>query len=432
MTLWVLGLNHQTAPLDMRERVAFAADRVPAALASVRALPNVSEAALLSTCNRTELYVIAEDTTALGAWLGDHAQGLDAYLYQHSDANAVRHLFRVATGLDSMVLGEPQILGQVKEAWVTARQNGALGNRLDRLFQQSFAVAKRARTDTRVGANPVSVASAAVRLAQNSFARLDESTVLLIGAGETIELAARHLSEGRVRRLLVANRTLSHAQELATRHGGFALPLAELDRHLAEADVVFSATASREPVLSHAQVAAALALRKRKPMLLFDLAVPRDIEADVAKLGDAYLYTIDDLERAVEDNRRSRREAAEAAEVIIDLQVARYIENLHASTRQEPLRRLRAQGEAARAEVLAKARLQLAQGRDPQEVLDFLASTLTNRLLHAPTAALREAALSGDAELARAVDKLFPATASTPPLLEQDLLINDPDAAPKT
>ena len=432
MTLWVLGLNHQTAPLDMRERVAFAADRVPAALASVRALPNVSEAALLSTCNRTELYVIAEDTIALGAWLGDHAQGLDAYLYQHSDANAVRHLFRVATGLDSMVLGEPQILGQVKEAWVTARQNGALGNRLDRLFQQSFAVAKRARTDTRVGANPVSVASAAVRLAQNSFARLDESTVLLIGAGETIELAARHLSEGRVRRLLVANRTLSHAQELATRHGGFALPLAELDRHLAEADVVFSATASREPVLSHAQVAAALALRKRKPMLLFDLAVPRDIEADVAKLGDAYLYTIDDLERAVEDNRRSRREAAEAAEVIIDLQVARYIENLHASTRQEPLRRLRAQGEAARAEVLAKARLQLAQGRDPQEVLDFLASTLTNRLLHAPTAALREAALSGDAELARAVDKLFPATASTPPLLEQDLLINDPDAAPKT
>ncbi len=420
MTLWVLGLNHQTAPLEMRERVAFAADRVPAALASVRALPNVSEAALLSTCNRTELYVIAEDTIALGAWLGSHAQGLDAYLYQHSDANAVRHLFRVATGLDSMVLGEPQILGQVKEAWVTARANGAIGNRLDRLFQQSFAVAKRARTDTRVGVNPVSVASAAVRLAQNSFARLDESTVLLIGAGETIELAARHLSEGRVRRLLIANRTLSHAQELATRHGGFALPLAELDRHLAEADVVFSATASRDPVLSHAQVAAALALRKRKPMLLFDLAVPRDIEAQVAKLGDAYLYTVDDLERAVEDNRRSRREAAEAAEVIIDLQVARYIENLHASTRQEPLRRLRAQGEAARAEVLAKARLQLAQGRDPQEVLDFLASTLTNRLLHAPTAALREAALSGDAELARAVDRLFPATASTPPLLEQD------------
>ena len=211
MTLWVLGLNHQTAPVNLRERVAFDAAALPAALASLRGLAKVSEAALLSTCNRTELYAIAEDGKALGDWLATHADGLDAYLYRHSDADAVRHLFRVATGLDSMVLGEPQILGQVKEAWVAAREHGALGNRLDRLFQQTFAVAKRARTDTRVGANPVSVASTAVRLAQNSFARLDDSTVLLIGAGETIELAARHLSEGKVRRLLIANRTLSHA-----------------------------------------------------------------------------------------------------------------------------------------------------------------------------------------------------------------------------
>jgi len=430
MTLWVLGLNHQTAPLDMRERVAFASDSLPAALASLRALPQVSEAALLSTCNRTELYAIADDTAALSGWLTDHADGLDAYLYQHSDANAVRHLFRVATGLDSMVLGEPQILGQVKEAWVAARAHGALGNRLDRLFQQTFAVAKRARTDTRVGANPVSVASAAVRLAQSSFARLDDSTVLLIGAGETIELAARHLSEGRVRRLLIANRTLAHAQELATRHGGYAFPLAELDRHLAEADVVFSATASREPVLSQSQVASALSLRKRKPMLLFDLAVPRDIEPGVAQLDDAYLYTVDDLERAVEDNRRGRREAAEAAEVIIELQVARFIENLHASSRQEPLKRLRAHGEAARSEVLAKAQQQLANGRDPAQVLEFLASTLTNRLLHPPTAALREAALSGDAELARAADKLFPATSAAGLPLDT-METHDPDAAPQ-
>ncbi|HLM54149.1 MAG TPA: glutamyl-tRNA reductase, partial [Pseudoxanthomonas sp.] len=344
MTLWVLGLNHQTAPLDLRERVAFAAERMPDALASLRALPEVAEAALLSTCNRTELYAIAEDTEALGRWLTDRAAGLEAYLYRHKDGDAVRHLFRVATGLDSMVLGEPQILGQVKDAWVAARANGALGNRLDRLFQQTFAVAKRARTDTRVGANPVSVASAAVRLAQNSFARLDDSTVLLVGAGETIELAARHLSEGRVRRLLIANRTLAHAQELATRHGGFALPLSEVDRHLSEADVVFSATASREPVLSQAQVANALTLRKRKPMLLFDLAVPRDIDPGVAELEDAYLYTVDDLERAVEDNRRNRREAAEAAEAIIELQVARYLENLQASAHHEPLKRLRAHG----------------------------------------------------------------------------------------
>lgn len=426
MTLWVLGLNHQTAPVGLRERVAFDAAALPAALASLRALPTVSEAAVLSTCNRTELYAIAEDGQALSAWLATHAEGLDGYLYRHSDADAVRHLFRVATGLDSMVLGEPQILGQVKEAWVAAREHGALGNGLDRLFQQTFAVAKRARTDTRVGANPVSVASTAVRLAQNSFARLDESTVLLIGAGETIELAARHLSEGKVRRLLIANRTLSHAQELATRHGGYALPLTELDRHLAEADVVFSATASREPVVTHAQVAAALARRKHKPMLLFDLAVPRDIEPGVAELDDAYLYTVDDLERAVEDNRRSRREAADAAEVIIELQVARYIENLHASSRQEPLKRLRAHGDAAREDVLAKARQQLANGRNAEEVLDFLAHTLTNRLLHPPTAALREAALSGDADLARAADKLFPAQAPYSHLKKED----DADPAP--
>ena len=426
MTLWVLGINHQTAPVDLRERVAFDAGNLPAALASLRALSEVSEAALLSPCNRTELYAIAPHSESLMRWLAMQAEGLDAYLYRHSDADAVRHLFRVATGLDSMVLGEPQILGQVKEAWVAARENGALGSRLDRLFQQTFAVAKRARTDTRVGANPVSVASTAVRLAQNSFARLDESTVLLVGAGETIELAARHLSEGKVRRLLIANRTLAHAQELATRHGGYALPLGELDRHLAEADVVFSATASREPVITRPLVATALGKRKHKPMLLFDLAVPRDIEPSVAELGDAYLYTVDDLERAVEDNRRGRREAADAAEAIIELQVARYIENLHASSRQEPLKRLRAHGESTRDDVLAKARQQLANGRDPEEILGFLAHTLTNRLLHPPTAALREAALSGDADLARAADKLVPAQAPYSHLKKDD----DADPAP--
>ena len=426
MTLWVLGLNHQTAPVDLRERVAFDAGTVPHALSSLRALPAVAEAALLSTCNRTELYAVAEDGDVLASWLATHADGLDGYLYRHRDADAVRHLFRVATGLDSMVLGEPQILGQVKDAWATAREHGALGNRLDRLFQQSFAVAKRARTDTRVGANPVSVASAAVRLAQNSFSRLSDSTVLLVGAGETIELAAKHLSEGRVRRLLVANRTLAHAQELATRHGGYALPLTELDRHLAEADVVFSATAAREPVVLQAQVAAALAKRKHKPMLLFDLAVPRDIESSVAELRDAYLYTVDDLERAVEDNRRGRREAADAAEAIIDVQVGRFMESLHAGSRTEPLKRLRALGESTREDVLAKARQQLANGREPEQVLEFLAHTLTNRLLHPPTAALREAALSGDGDLVRAADRLFPAQAPYSHSKKDD----DADAAP--
>lgn len=409
MTLWVLGLNHQTAPVELRERASFGGDALPQALASLRDTPQVAEAVLLSTCNRTELYAVAESGEALAQWLESHVGQLHGYLYQHADADAVRHLFRVATGLDSMVLGEPQILGQVKDAWATARDHGLLGQRLDRLFQQTFSVAKRARTDTRVGANPISVASTAVRLAQNSFARLEDSTVLLVGAGETIELAARHLSEGRVRRLLIANRTLAHAQELATRHGGVALPLTELERHLGEADVVFSATAAREPVITKAQIAAALRSRKHKPMLLFDLAVPRDIETGVGELQDAFLYTVDDLERAVEDNRRSRREAAAEAEAIIELQVSRFVETLQANAHQAPLRQLRAYGEATRVEMLDKARQQLAHGKSPEEVLELLAHGLTNRLLHPPTAALRAAALSGDTELTRAAERLFPA-----------------------
>lgn len=411
MSLIALGLNHRSAPVALRERVAFAGDAVPRALAELRGLPEVSEAALLSTCNRTELYAVASDGgESLARWLASRPEGggdLEAYLYRHTDADAVRHLFRVSAGLDSLVLGEPQILGQVKEAWVTARGAGALGSQLDRLFQHAFVTAKRARSETRIGNSPVSVASVAVRLAQESFARLEDSTVLLVGAGETIELAARHLAQARTGRLLVANRTLAHAQDLASRHGGVALPLAELDRHLAQADVVLSATASREPVITHAQVAAALQARRHRPMLLLDLAVPRDIEPEVARLKDAYLYTVDDLERSVQENRRNRREAAEAAEAIVELQVARYSEMLAAGPLNEPLRRLRAHGESARADALDKARRQLAAGHDPQEVVERLAHALTNRLLHAPTAAVREAARSGNLELASAIERIL-------------------------
>ena len=411
MSLIALGINHRSAPVALRERVAFAGDALPRALAELRQLPQVREAALLSTCNRTELYAVAgDDGQALADWLATRPEGggdLHAYLYRHHDAAAVRHLFRVATGLDSLVLGEPQILGQVKEAWATARGAGALGNQLDRLFQHAFVTAKRARSETRIGNSPVSVASVAVRLAQESFARLEESSVLLVGAGETIELAARHLAQARVKRLLVANRTLAHAQDLASRHGGVALPLEEIDRHLAQADVVFSATASRAPVLLAAQVEAALRARRHRPMLLLDLAVPRDIEPEVAGLKDAYLYTVDDLERSVEDNRQSRREAADAAESIVELQVARYAEALAAGPMNEPLRRLRAHGENARAEALEKARRQLAAGHDPETVIERLAHGLTNRLLHVPTAAVREAAASGNLELARAIERIL-------------------------
>ena len=411
MSIIALGINHRSAPIALRERVAFSGDALPLALTQMRALPAVREAALLSTCNRTELYAVADDEgEALIDWLANVPGGgsdLRSYLYHHQGSDAVRHLFRVATGLDSLVLGEPQILGQVKEAWTSARGAGALGSQLDRLFQQAFVTAKRARTETRIGNSPVSVASVAVRLAEESFARLEDSSVLLIGAGETIELAARHLAQAKVKRLMVANRTLAHAQELASRHGGVALPLVEIDRHLAQADVVFSATASREPVLQQHQVQAALKARRHRPMLLLDLAVPRDIAPDVAELKDAYLYTVDDLERSVEDNRRNRREAAEAAEAIVELQVARFSETQAISHLTGPLRRLRAHGENAREDVLERARRQLAAGQDPEQVIERLAHTLTNRLLHAPTAAVRETARSGNLELAHALDRIL-------------------------
>lgn len=414
--LFVLGINHQTAPVSLRERVAFSSETIPAALDSLRGLGGVREAALLSTCNRTEIYTVVDDGGhAVANWLARHPAGMDdlqAYLYRHADASAVRHLFRVATGLDSLVLGEPQILGQVKDAWATARAVGSLGSQLDSLFQHTFTTAKRARTDTRIGANPVSVASAAVRLAQESFARIEDSTVLLIGAGDTVELAARHLVQARVKRLLVGNRTLAHAQELASRHGGVAVPLDEIDRHLGEADIVLSATAARGAVLHRDQVATALSQRRHRPMLLLDLAVPRDIDPEVATLRDVYLYTVDDLERSIEDNRRSRQEAAAEAEAIVEVQVARFMETLLARSRTAPLKQLRAHGDAAKLDALAKARQQLASGEDPDAVLEFLAHTLTNRLLHAPTIALREAAITGNAELARAADKLFPAAGS--------------------
>ena len=421
MPLIALGLNHQTAPLALREKVAVDAAGLPDALASLRAEAGVEEAAVLSTCNRTEVYARVADgqESVLAAWLARHhglpVEALEAYLYLHSEGEAVRHLFRVAAGLDSMVLCEPQILGQVKEAWQAARTAHSLHNPLDRLFQQTFAVAKRVRTDTRVGAHPVSVAFAAVRLARQVFARLEDATVLLVGAGDTIELAARHLVDAKVQRLLVANRTLEHAQALASRHGGVALPLAEIGRHLPEADIVISATASRLPVLDKSQVAAALKLRRHRPMFLLDLAVPRDIAADVAELADVYLYTVDDLEQVIEGNRASRREAAQQAEAIIDIQVEHYLAWWRAQGRQDALKQLRAEGAHARDQLLAKAQEQLATGEDPEHVLQRLAHQLTNRLLHAPTTALRQAALDGDTELLRAAERLFQADDDSQP-----------------
>lgn len=419
MTLLALGLNHQTAPLAVRERLAIAPAALPVALRDLGARPGVAEVALLSTCNRTEVYCRVEHGAEHRpeSWLAEFAhlqpEHLHPHLYLHQNDAAVRHLFRVAVGLDSMILGEPQILGQVKQAWQAARSQGTLKATLDRLFQQTFAVAKRARSETRIGSQPVSVAFAAVRLAQQVFAQLDQASVLLVGAGDTIELAARHLTEHKVRQLLVANRTLAHAQDLAQRFGGEALPLAELDRHLARVDIVLSATASPAPVLDRGMVQSALRQRRHRPMFLLDLAVPRDIDPAVATLDDAFLYDVDALEQVIEENRRSRRAAATQAEAIIDLQVEHYLSWWRACDNQDALRRLRASGESTRDAVLARAEALLAQGKDPQQALEYLAHTLTNKLLHAPSVMLREAAQQGDRALLDSAVRLLGA-AETP------------------
>ncbi len=413
MSLLALGLNHQTAPLDLREKVAFAPEAMPEALSDLARQPGVNEALIISTCNRTELYVEIESGAEAVAqrWLFDHHQlnerRLDEFLYTHADNAAVRHLFRVATGLDSMVLGEPQILGQVKDAYQAARSAGTLRSSMERLLQQTFAVAKRVRTDTRIGANSVSVAFTAVRLAEKLFANLSEACVLLIGAGETIELAARHLAESRVRRLIIANRSLENAQALAANLGAYAISLSDLPQHLAEADIVISSTASREPILTRSMVENAIDARRRRPMFLVDLAVPRDVEASVSELEDVFLYTIDDLRRVIDENLRSRQAAAREAEALIDLQVEHYLAWRHALHEQNPLMHLRRDAENQRDAVLARARQLLANGRDPQQALEFLANTLTNKLLHAPSASLRDAALRGDTELLRAATRLF-------------------------
>jgi len=413
MALLALGLNHQTAPLDLREKVAFAPEAMPDALSDLARQPGVNEALIISTCNRTELYVEIDAGAEATAqrWLFEHhrlnERRLDEFLYTHSENAAVRHLFRVATGLDSMVLGEPQILGQVKDAYQAARSAGTLRSSMERLMQQTFAVAKRVRTDTRIGANPVSVAFTAVRLAEKLFANLNDACVLLIGAGETIELAARHLAESKVRRLIIANRSLENAQKLAANFSAYAISLADLPQHLAEADIVISSTASREPIVTRTMIENAIEARRRRPMFLVDIAVPRDIEASIADLDDAFLYTIDDLRRVIDENLRSRQAAAREAEALIDLQVEHYLAWRHALHQQNPLTIMRRDAETHRDAVLARAQHMLANGRDPQQALEFLANTLTNKLLHAPSASLRDAALRGDTELLRAAMRLY-------------------------
>ena len=315
MPLKILGLNHNTAPVEIREQVVFAGEQVPGALQAVRDIAGVEEAVLLSTCNRTEFYVMADNDgrRRLQDWLHD-AHNLDPSfadtLFELDDDAALRHIFRVACGLDSMVLGEPQILGQLKDAFRDAEGAGTVGKQLSRLFQHTFSVAKKVRTDTEIGASPVSVAYAAVTLAQQFFSDFRKHTAVLVGAGMMVELVAKHLKRKEIGRLFIANRSIDRGQELASRIGGFALPLSELEGTLPDADILISSTASPDAVITHLQMEAAIRARKRRPMFAVDIAVPRDIEAEVAELNDVYLYTIDDLDKVVMEGQGNREAAA--------------------------------------------------------------------------------------------------------------------------
>ena len=413
MSLVVLGINHQTAPVDLRERVSIAETKQEQTLKSLLAEPGIHHAVLLSTCNRTEIYchIDPQHEHILAQWLAKkhdiEPDELSDYLYLHQGEQAVRHLFRVASGLDSLIMGEPQILGQVKQAWSLAKQHNGVQGILDRLFQQTFAMAKRIRTETQIGAHPVSVAYASVKLARQLFSQLDQASVLLIGAGETIELAAQHLANAKVKRLMIANRTLEHAQSLASRHGGFALPLAEFAKHLAEADIVISATASQLPIVHKTDVAQALIQRRHRPMLLIDLAVPRDIEAQTADLDDVYLYTIDDLDQVIEENRASRQQAADEAQSIIDIQAERFFGQIKALEHQSSLMKIRASVERERDQQIEKARQALARGEDPEAVMLVLANQLSSKFMHQPTIALRNAALEGNTRFLKIAEQLF-------------------------
>jgi glutamyl-tRNA reductase len=411
MPVVVVGVNHRTAPVEVRERVVFDPARMPEALRELTSLPDVRESIIVSTCNRTELYcVTGSGEPALGEWLQRYHQlgsSIHHCLYRHEEMRAVAHAFAVASGLDSMVLGEPQILGQLKDAYRTAQDAGTTGPTLNRLFQAAFSVAKRVRTETQIGANAVSVASAAVSMAKTVFSSFDTRTALMVGAGETIALAARHLHADGLRRMIVANRSVDRARELAAEFQGFAIGLDEIPSHLREADIVVASTASPNPIITRAMTAGALRARKRRPMFMVDIAVPRDIEPEVAELEDVYLFTIDDLQSVVKENMEGRRQAAHKADQMIAAEADRFEMQLRTRDAAPTIRRLRHQAEQAREHTLDQARHMLAAGRSAEEVLDFLSATLTNRLIHAPSQRLREAAETGDDAIIEAIASIY-------------------------
>ncbi|OHV12285.1 glutamyl-tRNA reductase [Kushneria phosphatilytica] len=411
--LLVLGINHTTAEIAVREQVAFGSAQLGVALDELRSLPSVLEASILSTCNRTELYCVlhgGSEQTVLDWLAGFHRLPIEALrecTYHYREGEAARHMMRVACGLDSMVLGEPQILGQLKEAYHRAREQQSLGSDLERLFQHTFAVAKQVRSETGIGENPVSVAYAAVNLAGRIFDDIRRSRALLIGAGETIELVARHLKKAGIQGIIVANRTRERAQALADEVDGVAIGLDELQSALVCADVVISSTGSPMPMLGKGMVETALKARKHRPVFMVDIAVPRDIEPQVGELDDIFLYTIDDLNEVISENRRSRESAAAQAEEIIVSNVSAWQHERRIRGAGDLIRRHRQQAEGVREEAEAQALAQLAQGQDPETVIRRLSQQLTNRLLHGTTLRLREASGAQRQDLVAAAEELL-------------------------
>lgn len=417
MHLFALGLNHHSAPLAVRERLAFDTVHLPQALRELCGGSALKEAAILSTCNRTELYCAVEqrngEDSAQSAlrWLADYHRLADGeiapYLYTHPRGDAVRHVFRVASGLDSMVLGEPQILGQMKQAVRAAEAAGTLGTLLGKLFQNSFSVAKEVRSTTAIGANIVSMAAAAVHLSARIFERMEEQRVLFIGAGEMIELCVAHFAAANPRAMTIVNRTLSRAEALAGRVNAQALALSELATHLPAHDIIVTCTASTLPILGLGLLERALKVRRHKPMVIVDLAVPRDTEAEIARLSDVFLYTLDDLGQIVERGLESRQSAVLEAEAIIDERVTTFLRWIDARGVVPTIRRLREKGAHLRDLETAHALKMLQRGDDPKAVLAALAQGLTNKLLHAPTLALNQANGEEREQLASLVTRLY-------------------------
>ena len=418
MNLIALGINHNSAGVEVRERVAFAPEQVAEALEDACEQAGLDEVVILSTCNRTELYAMVPDNCNLAdksvrliEWMANYhhlsSQELLRAAYYHEAGAALQHMVKVASGLDSMVLGEPQILGQLKSAYAVALEAGTIGGDLDRLFQRVFAIAKKVRTDTAIGENPVSVAYAAVDLAGHIFSDLSRCDALLVGAGETVELVARHLVEAGVRRIVIANRTLGRARELAQKFGAEAVLLADIPEHLLHSDIVITSTASQLPILGKGAVEQAIKARKHRPILMVDIAVPRDIESQVAELPDIYLYTVDDLREIVEQNLRSRQSEARKADLLIDESVAQVLEEVRSLAAVDTVRQYREMAESIREQEVQRALRSLARGDDPQQIVAQLARVITNKLIHAPTAGLKRASAEGRQDLLAGARKLL-------------------------